>query len=127
MSELLVPLLCFLAPSAGTGEDPSKGPKLKDAIVGKWREMKSGATLEFTKDGKVTMHGVLHGTYSTDSRDNVTVTMDQEIPTPGGKNEKKFRSKVEINGDDMKMTDPDSSVFNWKRVTADKPAKDKKP
>jgi hypothetical protein len=104
----LAALLVLAVAPAVADEKP-----LKDAVVGKWQGeiMKIKIILDIRKDGSMDYVG-FKATWTLDGN-NLKITTEREIPGTGTK---RFQSKVEIKGDTMKLTDPDSKTMELKRV-----------
>lgn len=95
----------------------------KDKIVGTWEitkaegEMPVGATVEFTKDGKMKvtaeaagMKISLDGTYSVDG-DKLAVTMKG----PDGKEKKETDTITKLTDKEMELKDPQGKTATFKK------------
>jgi len=105
----------------------SAADKTKDLIVGKWEgthkikvndeEKEVKVTLEFTKDGKLTMTGgkrVNKATYKVIDDTTIEVTSKQ------GDEEKTNKIKIKLSKDELEVTPPKGDKVTLKRVKAKK-------
>jgi len=98
--------------------------KAKDLIVGKWApadEKQKGLTIEFTKDGKVTIN-VAQGDFKLNLDGTYKFTGDMEfeisIKGPGGEKPKTDKVKIKsITKDEMTTLNPTGKEEKMKRVT----------